>query len=141
MQANYARLCFQYAGALALANGAVDLPDFRPDRLTEPQLQAVGRRIEVAIDDNPDANALAPQTVIARLKNGCAYTVDVPHTLGSPQRPLTQDQYLDKFRRCLSYGIRPLAADAPARVIDLIDRLDDLDNTNDLITALCPIEC
>jgi hypothetical protein len=53
---------------------------------------------------------------------------------------LTQDQYLDKFRRCLSYGIRPLAADAPARVIDLIDRLDELDNTNDLIKALCPIE-
>jgi 2-methylcitrate dehydratase PrpD len=141
MQANYARLCFPYTGALALANGAVDIPDFRPDRLTDPHVQAVGRCIEVAIDDNPDPNALAPQTVIARLKNGCEYTVDVPNTLGSPQRPLTQEQYLDKFRRCLSYGIRPLAADAPARVIDMIDRLDDLDNTNDMIKALCPIDC
>lgn len=140
MQANYARLCFQYAGALALANGAVDISDFRPGRLTDPHLQALGRRLEVAIDDNPDPNALAPQTVIARLKNGCEYTVDVPNTLGSPQRPLTPEQYLDKFRRCLSYGIRPLAADAPARVIDMIDRLDDLDNTNDVIKALCPID-
>ena len=141
MQANYARLCFQYAGALALANGAVDVPDFRPERLGDPYLQDIGRRIEVVIDDNPDLNALAPQTVIARLRNGREYTVDVPHTLGSPQRPLTPEQYFDKFRRCLSYGIRPLAADAPERVMDMIDRLDALDNTNDIIHALCPIDC
>jgi 2-methylcitrate dehydratase PrpD len=140
MQANYARLCFQYAGALALVYGAVDVPDFRPERLTDPHLQAIGRRIEVEIDDNPDPNALAPQRVIARLKNGGAYTVDVLNTLGSPQRPLTQEQSLDKFRRCLSYGIRPLAADTPARIIDMIDRLDELDNTNDIIKALCPVE-
>ena len=138
MQVNYARLCFQYVGALVLATGRVDLADFRPERLADPGLHELGRRIEVVINDNPDPNALGPQTVITRLRDGREHVVDVPATLGSPERPLTRAQHLDKFRRCIRYGVKPLVADAAERTIALADRLDNLANSNELIQPLCP---
>lgn len=139
MSANYARLCFQFVGALALANGDVKIDDFSDGGLADARIHELARRIEVVIDGNPDPNALAPQVVIIRLKDGREHRMDVPHTLGSPERPLTRVQYLEKFDRCLQSGVTELPTDAAERVVALVDALDTLDNTNALITPLCPV--
>ncbi len=139
MSVNYARLCFQFVGALALSQGDVRIDDFTDARLSDAHLHELGNRIEVVIDNNPDPNALAPQTVIARLKDGREHRIDVPHTLGGPERPLTREQHLVKFRSCMQSGVAELPADAADRLIDTVDSLDTLDNTNALITPLCPV--
>ena len=90
MDVTYARLCFQYVGALALLNGGVDVVDFSPERLADRRVHDLARRIELAADGNPDSNALAPQAVTAHLKDGRILRVAVPHTLGSPDRPLSR---------------------------------------------------
>jgi 2-methylcitrate dehydratase PrpD len=139
MQVNYARLCWPYVGALALATGQVDVADFRPERLTDARLHRLGQRIEVVIDERLAPHALSPQTVSARLRDGREVAVEVPHTLGSPERPLSRAQHLAKFRRCLSVAAKPLLADAADRMIAMVDRLEDLPNTNDLIRAFNPV--
>jgi 2-methylcitrate dehydratase PrpD len=139
MSANYARLCFPFVGALALAHGEVRLDAFADGALVDPHLHRLGRRIAVVVDTNPDPNALAPQTVVIRLQDGREHRVEVRHMLGSPARPLTRAQHLDKFRRCVQSGAVPLVGDAADRVIDLVDALDTLDNTNALIAPLCPV--
>lgn len=139
MDVTYARLCFQYVGALALLHGSVEVADFGPERLADPRLHACARRIELVADGNPDPNALAPQAVIAHLKDGRALRVDVPHTLGSPERPLSREQHLTKFRRCWSRGAQPLANEAANRLIHLVDGLEELDNSNALVALTRPV--
>ena len=141
MDVTYARLCFQYAGALALLNGGVDVGDFSPERLADPRLHDLARRIKLVVDGNPDPNALAPQAVTTHLKDGRVLSVDVPHTLGSPERPLSRDQHLAKFRRCWSCGARPLADAAADRLIHLIDGLDELGSSNEIIDLTRPAVC
>ena len=132
MDVTYARLCFQYVGALALLQGGVDVADFSPKRLADSQLHAIAQRIELLADGNPDPNALAPQVVTARLNDGRTLRIDVPHTLGSPERPLSREQHLAKFRRCWSCSARPLSDEAAGKLIHLVDGLDDLDNCNEI---------
>ena len=115
------------------------IDDFTEAARADARLHELGCRIHVVIDDNPDPNALAPQTVVIRLRDGREHRIDVPDTLGSPERPLTRAQHLDKFRRCLQSGAAEQADDAAERVIALVDDLDALDNTNALITPLCPV--
>ena len=79
-------------------------------------------------DGNPDPNALAPQAVTAQLTGGRTLQIEVPHTLGSPERPLSRDQHLAKFRRCWSHSARPLAEEAAERLVHLVDALEELDN-------------
>ncbi len=138
MDVTYARLCFQYVGALALLNGGVEVGDFSPERLADPRLHDLARRIELAPDGNPDPNALAPQAVTAHLKDGRTLRVDIPHTLGSPERPLSREQHLAKFRRCWSCGAQPLADEAADRLIRLVDDLDELNNSNETVTLTRP---
>ncbi len=136
---NYARLCFRFVGALALSQGDVRIDDFSDTRLNDARLLRLGSRIDVVIDSNPDPNALGPQAVIVRLVDGREHRVDVHDTLGSPERPLTRDQHLAKFRGCLQSGVAELPTDAADRLIDMVDHLDTLANTNDLIISLCPV--
>ena len=138
MDVTYARLCFQYVGALALLNGGVDIGDFSPERLADSRVHDLARRIELVADGNPDPNALAPQAVTAYLTDGRTLRVDVPHTLGSPERPLSREQHLAKFRRCWSGGAQPLADEAAERLIRLIDGLEELDNSNDIVVLARP---
>jgi 2-methylcitrate dehydratase PrpD len=139
MQVNYARLCFQYVGALALATGGVDMADFSPQRLADAGLHALGQRLRVVIDDNPDPNALSPQTIIIRLKNGAEHALTISNTLGSPLRPLTRQQHLAKFRRCLTVAARPLAADAGERLIAMVEHLENLPQSHELLQPLQPV--
>ena len=132
MDVTYARLCFQYVGALALLQGGVDVADFSPERLADPRLHAIAQRIELAADGNPDPNALAPQTATAELADGRTLRIEVPHTLGSPERPLSREQHLAKFRRCWSCAAQPLTEEAAERLVHLVDGLEELSNTTEL---------
>lgn len=138
MTVSYARLCFQFVGAVALRNGAVDAPDFQPGCLADSALRALAERIEVVVDKNRDPNALVPQTVRVRLRSGVAREVRVEHMLGSPANPLAAAQREDKFRRAWKQAARPLDAAAADRAIALASRLEELDDVRTLSRLAVP---
>ena len=128
---NYARLCMAYVGAVALLRGTVVLEDFSADRLDDPAVHALAARIAMVVDGNPDPNALNPQRVEVTLKGGVRHAVDLPAVLGSPGKPLSRDQHLDKFRHCWRFaGLAPATGEA---MIALVDRLETARSTNALI--------
>jgi len=104
MPANYARLCMQYVGAVALAHGTVGLFDFDAETLKSDRIQALANRIEVIDDGSPDPNALLPQRVQITLSSGEELTTDLPQVIGSPEKPLTHDENLAKIRHCLKFA-------------------------------------
>ncbi len=55
--------------------------------------------------------------------------------LASPTRRLTREQHLTKFRRCWEFAEAPLTEAARDKLIDLVDRLEDVSDVREL-TAL-----
>lgn len=124
--ASYARLCMAYAVAKVLQKGSIDLADFRGDALDDPATHALAARIETRDDGNPDPNALAPQTVAVHLKEGTVLSWRCETMLANPARPLSHEQHLAKFRRCLEFSAAPLAPGTAERLIDTVDRLEEV---------------
>ncbi len=133
---NYARLCMAFVGAIALARGTVVLDDFAPASLADPALHALAQRITVEIDGNPDPNALNPQRVEITLNDGARHAVDLPVPLGNPGNPLSRERHLAKFRGCWRYA--GLAADTGEALVALVDRLDTVANSNELVALMLP---
>jgi len=104
MTAAYARLCLPFLAALMLTDAKIDPRRFTPENFADPALRALGRRLTVIVDDNPDPNALAPQTFALTMGDGTRRTLLVPATLGSPANPLTAAQHAEKlaFARSLA---------------------------------------
>jgi len=108
MTTAYARLCLPLLVALMLVDGRIDPRRFTPAAFADPGLRALGDRLRVVVDGNPDPNALAPQRLGLELADGRRFAVDIPHTLGSPANPLTPAQQSAKLAFCAELAADPV---------------------------------
>jgi aconitate decarboxylase len=136
--ASYARLCLAFVTATALLRGAVDVPDFRGDRLTDRRVHDLAQRVAIVTDDNPNANAMVPQTIRVTLRSGTTRAARLDRVIGHPDSPLSREQHLAKFRRCWTYGASPLATGNAERLIDLVDRLETMPDIGELVGLTVP---
>jgi aconitate decarboxylase len=133
---SYARLCMGFVGAKVLQHGTIDLAHYRGAELADPVTHDLARRITIEADRNPDPNAMVPQDVVVVLRNGRKLEWQCKDMLGGPARRLTREQHLAKFRRCLDFAAEPLTADAGAKLIELVDRLEQVGDVRELTEVL-----
>lgn len=127
---NYAKLCLPFVVGTYLARGRVDVPDFAsPEMRNDPAVHADASRIRVVLDDNPDRNAIAPQRIVARLKDGVEHAIIIRAIYGHPDAALTEPENLDKFARNCSYARPPIAPELRDRLIALVA---DWENVEDV---------
>ncbi len=136
MEANYARLSAPYVLASALINESVGIEDFRPDALKDEHRLALGRRVIVEIDGNPDKNALTPVTVSVTLKGGATHDITMDVVYGNPAKPMKREAHLEKFRRNWKIAARPLRAQDAERLIELVDHLEDVGDVCQLVDLM-----
>ena len=136
MAVNYARLCASYVAARALQFDSVGVGDFYELALGDPETRSLARRFEIAIDDNPDRNALTPITVAIALRDGtrCDKTLDAVY--GSPANPMTREAHLDKFYRNWRSGCEPLPPEAGAALVAAVDDLESVADVAELVDLL-----
>lgn len=104
----YARLCGPLLAALALRDGVIDPRCFTTEIFVDPALAELAKRIAINIDGNHDPNALSPQRMVVNAADG-HILVDIPHTLGSPECPLTPAQAQSKLN--FARDLAPAEAD------------------------------
>ncbi|MEO0981066.1 MAG: MmgE/PrpD family protein [Pseudomonadota bacterium] len=128
MTANFARLCFQYSGAVALLRGQVGLEDFSEAALREQDVHALGPKIKVVDSGHPDPAAFAPQTASATLTSGEVVEARIDALYGSPADPMTREMHLEKFRACVAFGFGAPRADLCEALIEAVDHLETLED-------------
>jgi len=135
---NYARLCIPYVGAVALLRGGVGIVDFQPDRLQDDVTAELARRITVEIRDVGDPNALVPQRIEIEMTDGETHAIELAEVIGSPAKPLSRARHLEKFRQNWKSGMLKLEEARGEQLIDMIDRLEDLDDCRTITKLLVP---
>jgi 2-methylcitrate dehydratase PrpD len=136
MTVNYARLCGSYVSACALMHGGLGIDDFSDWRRRDPETLALGRRIKVVVDGNPDPNALTPVAVTVRLKNGRELSRTIDTVYGNPAKPMSREAHLVKFRRNFGSALNPFPAENADRLIEIVDgmeRVEDVRRIGDLL--------
>lgn len=98
----YARLCLPFLVACMQADGHIDPRRFTPDNFADPRLQALGARLTLHTDTNPDLNALSPQRVVLD-----GVEILIPATLGSPAAPLSPSAHAAKLALARSLAAEP----------------------------------
>lgn len=126
MTASYARLCYQYSGALTLIDGHVGLKDFSAEALAREDVAALGRKIDVVDDGQANPAAFTPQVLTLTLTSGetCEFTLN--SLFGAPADPLSPAQNEAKFRECCAFGFGGAREDIEAAMIAAVSDLENL---------------
>ncbi|MCY4583305.1 MAG: MmgE/PrpD family protein [Chloroflexi bacterium] len=122
-----------FGAAKALANGAVTLSDFTPEGLGQPEALQLTAKGSHELDASLSPHAGIVEVV---LRSGATAARRVALPLGHPARPLSREQLVDKFMDCASHAPLPLSEGALESVVDLIDRLEELDDVTAIPEAL-----
>lgn len=132
---NYAKLCTAFVMATEIADRRVVPESFAPERLAHPALHALAAKITVEQSDHPDPNALWPQRFVIRLADGWTWEGTIDKAIGHPDNPLSREAHLAKFRYCWRYGRPEGDAALAEKVIEMVDRIEALDD----VRALCAL--
>jgi 2-methylcitrate dehydratase PrpD len=133
---NYARLCMPFVLAKVLQHGPLDPMHFRGEALTDPATYDLSLKVRMEKDDNPNPNALVPQRVTVRLKDGTVLQHAIDAMLASPKRPLSREAQLSKFHRCWALSAEPMGSPEP--LIALVESLEHCSDVGQLISLLSP---
>jgi aconitate decarboxylase len=138
MAVNYARLCGAYVSACALLRGQLGIDDFGDERRHDAETLALGQRIKVVVDGNPDPNALTPITVTVRLKSGRELSRTIETVYGNPAKPMSREAHVAKFRRNFASALNPLPAENADNLIEMLNRIEHLGDVRDIGELLVP---
>jgi 2-methylcitrate dehydratase PrpD len=100
-----------YSIAVALLYGKAGMDEFTLDRLGDPQIVALSKKVEFHIDpglekiwkENPQAPW--PSGVEIILRSGERYSHKVDYPLGDPQNPISQEELEEKYGHMASYAL------------------------------------
>ena len=95
-----AQMSMQYCTAIALLDGHVLVEQFKDEKLSEPQVLDLARKVEFVLD--PEINAIYPEKFASKveivLKDGRSLWFRVDYPKGSPENPMSPDEVQEKFR-------------------------------------------
>ncbi len=115
---------FPYVVAVGLMDGQVARPQFAPEKLRDPVINALAERVDVRVSE--ELTARYPQewcsTVTIRMKDGREFRREVVGAKGDPQNPLTTEEVVEKFNILTQSYI---SAEKQRRICDALLHLED----------------
>jgi 2-methylcitrate dehydratase len=124
-----------YCIAVAVCKGNVLPSDFEDDALTDPFVWEMLPKIKVVAD--PEIDGLFPKVkrAIATITtaDGQSYTVQEDHAKGRAERPLSDEELIDKFRANASHAMSEGAMD---KVVDATFELEQASSVGEYMKLL-----
>ena len=122
--------------ATALVGGKVTVDDFTDAAIKRPEILKVAQKVSGRLVPEMDRHGVGPGGVIIKMPGAAEYREEVEHCLGSPERPMDFDDVTRKFRECAASSLKPLSAATIDKVIDMVHRLETLDDAAVVIRLL-----
>jgi 2-methylcitrate dehydratase PrpD len=100
-----AKFSLPYCVAASLIHGKVSLNEFSSEKLGDPEILKLGKRVKVLIDPEYVDVRLGSAKVNVRLKNGDEYNARIDVPSGYPRNPLTGLELKNKFKTLSSLSL------------------------------------
>jgi 2-methylcitrate dehydratase PrpD len=131
-----AQFSLPWALATALVKGKVSLEDFTEEAIKREDVLEISQKVTGQLDPKLSRHGVGPGRVKILMKDGAEYTEEVEHPLGSIERPMIFEDCAVKFRECAAHSIKPIVGDTAERVIDMVQRLESLEDATEIIRLL-----
>jgi len=127
-----AKLSLPFAVAVGFLEEEVDIDTFSEKKIKDPNILELANKVKYVIDSSTFSPLYFPAWVKIMMKNGKIYEHKEEINRGSTGNPLTEEEVKTKFR---NNARRTLSKEKVETIIDLVTKLDELDNISDIISV------
>jgi 2-methylcitrate dehydratase PrpD len=128
-----------YNVACALVNGRVGLADHTEEGIRRPDVLAMTARVNGVIDPELDREfrSRVPSVIIrTEMMDGEVLVHRLDVTLGCREKPMTYEAVAAKMEDCIGFSAVPMPGDTATKIRSLVDNLETLDNSNEIVQAM-----
>lgn len=123
--------------ATAIAKRKVTIGDFTYEAITNKSVLEVSNKLDVQIDHNLNrSDQLEPARVVINLKSGKVFTKQCDDASGSPEKPISFSDCINKFRDCAAYSVHPIHQDKIDKTLQLIEQIDELADVTEIVRTI-----
>lgn len=100
-----ARFSLEYSIAAAIVYGQITLDEFVEEKIRDPRVQSLMKRVTMAVDDDLAKLGFigtAPVKIWLIKKNGEELFIENDLARGNPEKPFSDEEFIDKFSKCVS---------------------------------------
>jgi 2-methylcitrate dehydratase PrpD len=128
------RFSMEYSLAAALLDGWLGVAQFSAERVADPKVQALSKRVQMVVDPDAVVNfANWPADVVVTLKDGRRFETSVARPKGHPDNSLSLTDLMTKFADC---GSPAIGDSRTADALELIVGLESVPDVTELALAL-----
>ena len=126
-----------YTVAAGLLYGRVGLADFTKEGIKRKEVLDLAARVDGVLDEEIEKMSSAQMSpVVIRIEtvDGKVHELRMEHTLGSPEKPMTQANFDAKLADCITFSAKPLPE--ANRLRSIVEGLETLPDVKKLIGIL-----
>jgi 2-methylcitrate dehydratase PrpD len=131
-----AQFSIPYTVAVALMKGDVFISDFEEKNIRDSGIKALADKIEVVADLTIDHRDIMHCSVEAKMKEGGIIRSAVSAIKGNPLNPMSTQDCMEKFRKCVSYSSQKISTKKISTILDVLSNLEKIDSIRQLAKLL-----
>ncbi|MFC1989565.1 MmgE/PrpD family protein [Chloroflexota bacterium] len=125
------KFSLEFCTAVALVDGSVSLNQFTNEKVKDPAVQELMKRVKYAHPSELGAGlTYMGGKLLVKLRDGKIYSRQVDAAKGNPENPLNMDELINKYRDCVRTS---LSTEDANKSLDLLLHLESIRDISELM--------
>ncbi|MFC2001529.1 MmgE/PrpD family protein [Chloroflexota bacterium] len=126
--------------ATAIAKGKPRIENFINEGMKDPEVLSISNKVSYIPDPECDfqwGTGVTAAKIEIKLKDGRVLRSEkkgLRH--GHPQRPISNEVLIEKFRECASYSVRPMPEENVEEIINMVGHLEEVDDVSQIVRLI-----
>ena len=134
-----AQFSVPYTVAAAIIRGDVFIDEINDQAIKDPNILELANKVTPIVDNNRQTDLIIGSTIMEiKTKNGKKFSKEIQFPRGNPKNPVTMEEVIEKFHKCVNYSIRPFPKENIDKIVDLLYNLEQLEEVTQLTQLLYP---
>jgi 2-methylcitrate dehydratase PrpD len=132
-----AQFSLKYCVASALLRASSQFQHFEESFIREPQIADIIKKIDVISTPAMEKRDQTSMDMKVETKEGTTYHKSIDTPRGFPDNPMTKEEYIALFQKCVDYGNRLWPREKIDNILATIEHLEELSDIRTFISLLC----
>jgi 2-methylcitrate dehydratase PrpD len=134
-----AQFSIPFTVAASIIRGDFFVDELAQETITDERIIDLAQRVTPVIDDSCRTDLVIGATFMdIQLRDGRQFSGRTEFPRGNPNNPVTIDDCVEKFEKCMKYSARPFSKSQSADIVTCATELEELTNVAELARMLAP---